>query len=71
MSRDIVDADGFAAATGASPSQMADMAAFRALLADWNEKMNLVGPSALAAFLTSPSGSREPRGSSHPSSCER
>ncbi len=29
---------------------MADMAAYRALLAEWNEKMNLVGPSAMAEF---------------------
>jgi 16S rRNA (guanine527-N7)-methyltransferase len=29
---------------------MADLEAFRALLADWNERMNLVGPSALAEF---------------------
>ncbi len=31
---------------------MADLDAFRALLADWNESMNLVGPSALAQFWT-------------------
>ena len=29
---------------------MADLERFRALLAEWNEKLNLVGPSALAAF---------------------
>jgi 16S rRNA (guanine527-N7)-methyltransferase len=29
---------------------MADLEAFRALLAEWNERMNLVGPSALAEF---------------------
>jgi 16S rRNA (guanine527-N7)-methyltransferase len=44
------DAASFAAATGASPEQMADLEAFRALLEDWNGKMNLVGPSALAEF---------------------
>jgi 16S rRNA (guanine527-N7)-methyltransferase len=50
MADDVHDAASFAAATGASPQQMADLEAFRALLADWNEKMNLVGPSALADF---------------------
>lgn len=50
MNQTVTDAASFAAATGASPEQMADLEAFRALLADWNEKMNLVGPSALAEF---------------------
>ncbi|HEX4196912.1 MAG TPA: 16S rRNA (guanine(527)-N(7))-methyltransferase RsmG [Caulobacteraceae bacterium] len=40
----------FAAATGATPAQMADLQVFRANLADWNTRMNLVGPSALAEF---------------------
>ena len=40
----------FQAATGATPEQMADLEAFRAALADWNTRMNLVGPSALAEF---------------------
>jgi 16S rRNA (guanine527-N7)-methyltransferase len=40
----------FAAATGATPAQMLDLEAFRAALADWNTRMNLVGPSALAEF---------------------
>jgi 16S rRNA (guanine527-N7)-methyltransferase len=44
------DAASFAAATGASPEQIADLEAFRALLVEWNEKMNLVGPSAIAEF---------------------
>jgi 16S rRNA (guanine527-N7)-methyltransferase len=44
------DASDFASATGASPGQMADLEAFRAALADWNGRMNLVGPSALAEF---------------------
>ena len=46
----VVDAESFAAATGATPEQMADLEAFRALLAEWNGRMNLVGPSALADF---------------------
>lgn len=46
----VSDAESFAAATGASVAQMADLQAFRALLADWNGRMNLVGPSALEDF---------------------
>jgi 16S rRNA (guanine527-N7)-methyltransferase len=44
------DAVAFQAATGATPAQMADLEAFRAALADWNARMNLVGPTALAEF---------------------
>ncbi len=44
------DADAFAAATGATPVQMADLLRYRELLQDWNGRMNLVGPSALASF---------------------
>ena len=44
------DAATFQAATSATPAQMADLEAFRVLLADWNTRMNLVGPSALAEF---------------------
>ena len=40
----------FQAETGATPAQMADLEAFRVALADWNTRMNLVGPSALAEF---------------------
>jgi 16S rRNA (guanine527-N7)-methyltransferase len=40
----------FQVATGASEAQMADLETFRGLLAEWNEKMNLVGPSAMAEF---------------------
>jgi 16S rRNA (guanine527-N7)-methyltransferase len=46
----ITDPASFAAATGASPAQMADLERFRALLGEWNDRMNLVGPSALEAF---------------------
>jgi 16S rRNA (guanine527-N7)-methyltransferase len=46
----VTDALSFQAATGATDAQMADLEAFRALLAEWNEVMNLVGPSALAEF---------------------
>jgi 16S rRNA (guanine527-N7)-methyltransferase len=44
------DAAAFQTAVGATQAQMADMNAFLALLTEWNGKMNLVGPSALAAF---------------------
>ena len=40
----------FAAATAATAAQLADLEAFRSMLADWNQRMNLVGPSALDAF---------------------
>jgi len=40
----------FQAALGAGDACMADLRAFRALLAEWNGRMNLVGPSALAEF---------------------
>ena len=43
-------AEAFAAATGADPVQMRDLEAFRAMLGDWSERMNLVGPSAMAEF---------------------
>jgi 16S rRNA (guanine527-N7)-methyltransferase len=44
------DAAGVRAALGATDAQMADLEAYRGLLADWNDRMNLVGPSALAEF---------------------
>lgn len=47
---DAFDAAAFAAATGATASQMADLEAYRSLLETWNGRMNLVGPSALASF---------------------
>lgn len=50
MTGTVHDAASFAAATGASSQQVADLEAFLVLLTEWNEKMNLVGPSALAEF---------------------
>ncbi len=47
---EVADAAGFQAAVGATDAQMADVEAFRTLLQAWNERMNLVGPSALAEF---------------------
>jgi 16S rRNA (guanine527-N7)-methyltransferase len=40
----------FSAAAGATQAQMADLESYRALLAEWSERMNLVGPSAMDAF---------------------
>jgi 16S rRNA (guanine527-N7)-methyltransferase len=40
----------FQAAWGASDAQMADLATYLELLTEWNQVMNLVGPSALAEF---------------------
>jgi 16S rRNA (guanine527-N7)-methyltransferase len=40
----------FQAAVGATDAQVADVERYRALLEDWNGRMNLVGPSAMAAF---------------------
>lgn len=43
-------AEAFRRAVDASPAQMADLRRYRDLLEDWNGRMNLVGPSALADF---------------------
>jgi 16S rRNA (guanine527-N7)-methyltransferase len=40
----------FQAAIGASDAQMADLERFRVLLGEWNQRMNLVGPSAMTEF---------------------
>jgi 16S rRNA (guanine527-N7)-methyltransferase len=40
----------FQAAVGASDAQRAEVEAYLGLLTEWNGKMNLVGPSALAEF---------------------
>jgi 16S rRNA (guanine527-N7)-methyltransferase len=48
--KEVVDAAGFAAASGASPQVVTDLERYRALLADWNGRMNLVGASTLDAF---------------------
>ena len=47
---EVNDADSFARATGATPQQIADLDRYRALLAEWNENMNLVGPKTLEVF---------------------
>jgi len=45
-----MDAQGFAAVSGATPDQMADLERFRVLLAERNAVMNLVGPASLPDF---------------------
>lgn len=47
---DVTDAESFARAAGATPAQLADLECFQGLLADWNAKMNLVGPATLEVF---------------------
>ena len=44
------DAEAFQAATGATPAQMAELERYRVLLEEWNGRINLVGPSAMASF---------------------
>ncbi|HEX3919828.1 MAG TPA: 16S rRNA (guanine(527)-N(7))-methyltransferase RsmG [Caulobacteraceae bacterium] len=44
------DAAGFAAQTGATRAQLRDMEAYRALLADWNQRMSLVSEASLGEF---------------------
>lgn len=45
-----MDASAFQRATGVDDAQMADIETYRALLADWSTRMNLIGPSAMASF---------------------
>ncbi len=44
------DAAAFAKATGAAGEVMAELVRYRDLLGSWNDRMNLVGPTAMAAF---------------------
>jgi 16S rRNA (guanine527-N7)-methyltransferase len=44
------EASAFQAATGATEAQMADLERYRGLVETWNERINLVGPSAMAEF---------------------
>jgi 16S rRNA (guanine527-N7)-methyltransferase len=45
-----LDAAGFAELAGASAQQVLDLEGFQSLLADWNQRMNLVGAATLADF---------------------
>lgn len=46
----VIDGASFQTVTGATEAQLADIEAYRLLLADWNGRMNLVGPSAMTEF---------------------
>jgi len=46
----VEDAASFAARTGATPAQLADLEQLRAMLADWNGRLNLVSDASLAEF---------------------
>jgi 16S rRNA (guanine527-N7)-methyltransferase len=48
----VLDAAGYQAMTGASDAQLADLARYQTLLAEWNEVMNLVGPLTIATYWT-------------------
>lgn len=45
-----LDAAGFQALVGATDAQIEDLTRFQALLAEWNEVMNLVGPLTIATY---------------------
>jgi len=47
---DPVDAVAFKRLTGCSDAQLADLARFQVLLAEWNAVMNLVGPATIATY---------------------
>lgn len=47
---EVTDAASFAAASGATAQQVADLERYRSYLVEWNEKMNLVGPATLDIF---------------------
>jgi 16S rRNA (guanine527-N7)-methyltransferase len=45
-----LDAAGFAALSGATAEEVAALDRYRLMLAEWNEKINLVGPATLEVF---------------------
>jgi 16S rRNA (guanine527-N7)-methyltransferase len=47
---DPVDAAAFQRLTGCTDAQLADMTRFQALLGEWNEVMNLVGPATIPTY---------------------
>jgi 16S rRNA (guanine527-N7)-methyltransferase len=46
----VMTAAQFQALSGATDAQVADLERYRVLLADWNERMNLVGPATIATY---------------------
>ena len=47
---EVRDPASFAAAIGATPAQLAELEGLRAMLTDWNQRLNLVSDASLAAF---------------------
>jgi 16S rRNA (guanine527-N7)-methyltransferase len=47
---DPVDAAAFQRLTGCTDTQLADLSRFQALLGEWNQVMNLVGPATIAPY---------------------
>ena len=47
-----LDAAGYQALTGVTDSQLADLARYQELLAEWNKVMNLVGPATIDTYWT-------------------
>jgi 16S rRNA (guanine527-N7)-methyltransferase len=47
---EVTDAASFAAVTGADAQALSDLEQYRSYLADWNQRMNLVGPATLDVF---------------------
>ena len=48
----VLDAASYQALTGVTDSQLADLARYQELLAEWNAVMNLVGPATIATYWT-------------------
>lgn len=47
---EVHDAAGFQAASGCSDQALADLQSYRSYLADWNQRMNLIGPATLDIY---------------------
>lgn len=47
---EVNDAAGFQAASGCSDQALADLESYRSYLADWNQRMNLIGPATLDIY---------------------
>jgi len=47
---EVRDPASFAAAIGATPAQLAELEGLRAMLTDWNQRLNLVSDASLAEF---------------------
>ncbi|MFD1191311.1 16S rRNA (guanine(527)-N(7))-methyltransferase RsmG [Phenylobacterium conjunctum] len=47
---EVNDSAGFQAASGCSDQALADLESYRSYLADWNQRMNLIGPATLDIY---------------------